>query len=138
VSRLATIAREPLAHFLVAGRGASSRSSRCSASRRDRPRDEIRVTRGRSRRFPRGCRRRGFAIPNASELSDLDRRVRARGDLLREAIALGLDKDDAIIRRRLRQKMEVLVRDRPLPAGAADGDPDARRLRGRARRRIAA
>ena len=38
----------------------------------------------------------------------------------REALAMGLDRDDTVIRRRLRQKLEFLVEDSP-DAGAGDG-----------------
>lgn len=45
----------------------------------------------------------------------------AREDILmREAIKLGLDEDDTIIRRRLAQKMEFLLRDRSVPAQVSD------------------
>jgi parvulin-like peptidyl-prolyl isomerase len=43
----------------------------------------------------------------------------------REATAMGLDKDDAIIRRRLRQKMEFLVEDAVDQAPATDADLQA-------------
>lgn len=56
--------------------------------------------------------------PTGSELKGLiDDHVREE-ILVREALALGLDKDDTVIRRRLRQKMEFLVideADAPVP-----------------------
>ena len=53
----------------------------------------------------------GRAAPSAEEMQILaDARVREEV-LYREALALGLDKDDAIVRRRLAQKMEFLFED---------------------------
>lgn len=53
----------------------------------------------------------GRAVPSAEEMRILtDARVREE-ILYREALALGLDKDDAIVRRRLAQKMEFLFED---------------------------
>ena len=53
----------------------------------------------------------GRPAPSADEMRSLvDARVREE-ILYREALALGLDKDDAIVRRRLAQKMEFLFED---------------------------
>src|SRR6185295_8167396 len=53
----------------------------------------------------------GRAAPSSEEMRILtDARVREE-ILYREALALGLDKDDAIVRRRLAQKMEFLFED---------------------------
>ena len=50
--------------------------------------------------------------PNATELASLvDYHIREE-ILVREAHRLGLDRDDVILRRRLAQKMELLIRDR--------------------------
>jgi len=127
VSRFATIAREPLAHFLLLG-GALFAIFALFGKPAGSATHEIRVTKGQIASLSAGFAKTSLRDPNASELSDLiDEYVREEV-YCREAIALGLDKDDAIIRRRLRQKMEFLVQDAPVPAGAADGDPDARRL----------
>jgi hypothetical protein len=61
--------------------------------------------------------------PTRSELEALtDDRIRSEV-LVREALALGLDRDDTIIRRRLRQKMEFLSEEQ-----AAQGTPTDRDL----------
>ena len=53
----------------------------------------------------------GRAAPTAEQLRSLvDARVREE-ILYREALALGLDKDDTIVRRRMAQKMEFLFED---------------------------
>lgn len=49
--------------------------------------------------------------PNAEELDGLIQNYIREEILYREALALGLDKDDGIVRRRLRQKMEFILED---------------------------
>lgn len=58
----------------------------------------------------------GFALtwkrpPNANELDDLIESYVREEVFVREAIALGLDQDDLIIRRRLQQKLEFVSED---------------------------
>ena len=66
----------------------------------------------------------GRPAPSGEEMESLiDARVREE-ILYREALALGLDKDDAIVRRRLAQKMEFLFED-----VAALRDPEPGELR---------
>jgi hypothetical protein len=86
------------------------------------------VTKGQIASLAAGFAKTWLRDPNASELSGLiDEYVREE-IYCREAIALGLDKDDAVIRRRLRQKMEFLAEDASAPNGPADDDENARRL----------
>jgi hypothetical protein len=47
--------------------------------------------------------------------------------LYREGMALGLDRDDPVIKRRVRQKLEVVAEDRDAPT---DADPPATRSSG--------
>ena len=42
--------------------------------------------------------------------------------LVREALALGLDRDDTIVRRRLRQKMEFISEEPPVTADRPGAD----------------
>ncbi len=49
--------------------------------------------------------------PNAKELDGLIQNYIREEILYREALAMGLDKDDSIVRRRLRQKMEFISED---------------------------
>jgi hypothetical protein len=127
VSRLATIAREPLAHFLLAG-GALFAIFALFGKPAEAPVNEIRVTRGQVASLSAAFKKTWLRDPNPSELSDLVDEFVREEIYCREAIALGLDKDDAVIRRRLRQKMEFLAEDASAPVGASDGDPNARRL----------
>jgi PPIC-type PPIASE domain len=72
--------------------------------------------------------------PNAEELRGLVRDFVKETLFAREAQALGLDKDDIVVRRRLAQKMSFLLQDNS--PGAAPSDDDLHRLyeaqRGRA------
>jgi hypothetical protein len=62
--------------------------------------------------------------PSASELDGLIEDYIREEVLAREAMALGLDRDDTVIRRRLRQKMEFLFNNR-----AAQAEPSDEQLR---------
>lgn len=55
------------------------------------------------------------AAPNDEELNDLIAEWVVEEAMVREARRMGLDENDTIIRRRLRQKLEFLVSDQDLP-----------------------
>jgi hypothetical protein len=102
--------REPLVQFLVAGallfayfewRGGGSGPGST----------RITITPGLVEHLASGFARTWQRPPSDEELKALiDEHVREE-IATREATAMGLDRDDAIIRRRLRQKMEFLVED---------------------------
>lgn len=104
--------REPLVHFLVAGlvifaghRFLNGGGDLPETSRR------IEITEGELRQLALGWRAQGRPEPSGAELRSLvENRVREE-ILYREALALGLDRDDTIVRRRLAQKMEFLADD---------------------------
>ena len=76
-----------------------------AASRPDRS-NQITLTRDDLRQIAVHWRAQGRPLPTAEEMRELvDEKVRQE-ILSREAVALGLDKDDEIIKRRLAQKME--------------------------------
>ena len=102
--------REPLVHFLIlgallfAGYGVLHRTA---AS----PPDQIVVSQGQLASMREVFIRTRQRPPTAEEWEGLIR-ARVREEVYyREALALGLDKDDAIIRRRLQQKMEFISSD---------------------------
>jgi PPIC-type PPIASE domain len=116
---LARLLREPLVHFLVLGgvlfaifgRGGSD------AGVADR---QIVVSEADINRLAEGFSRTWHRPPAADEL-DAQVRDQIREEVLyRTALALGLDKDDTIIRRRLRQKMEFLFEDAVPPPQEPD------------------
>lgn len=116
------LAREPLLHFLLLGGmifGVYALVTRNEASR---PR-EIVVTEGRIASLGTAFARVWHRPPTGPELDGLIRDYVRDEVLAREALALGLDKDDTIIRRRLRQKLEFVSED-----VAALAEPTAQQL----------
>jgi hypothetical protein len=104
------ILREPLLHFLLLGTAifvvyglASKRSSNEPG--------KIVVSAGQVAAMAEGFARTWRRPPTSEEMDGLIRDRVQEEVYSREAMALGLDKDDTIIRRRLRQKMEFLTDD---------------------------
>lgn len=102
--------REPLVHFLVLGGllfGVFAVVGRWTSERPDR----IVITSGLIENLRLGFTRSAQHAPSPAELDAvIDDYVREEV-LCREAIAKGLDRDDPIIRRRLREKMEFFMED---------------------------
>lgn len=107
---LKRLLREPLAHFLLLGsllflyfewRGGSGGPGST----------RIVVTPGQIEHLASGFARTWQRPPTEAELkTQIDEYVKEE-IATRESVAMGLDRDDAIIRRRLRQKLEFLVED---------------------------
>jgi parvulin-like peptidyl-prolyl isomerase len=106
------ILKDPLVHFLVVGcllfagyswlhRG----SSQPPDSRR------IEITAGTIAWLREGFDRQWHRSPDADELRGLVNDYLREEVLYREALAMGLDRDDTIVRRRLAQKIEFLSQD---------------------------
>ena len=102
--------REPLVHFFLLGAGIFLLSALVSESGENRP-GEIVVTPGQVERLAETWQRTWQRPPTRAELEGLVEEHIREEILYREAIAMGLDRDDTIIRRRLRQKMEFLPQD---------------------------
>jgi parvulin-like peptidyl-prolyl cis-trans isomerase-like protein len=99
--------REPLLHFLLLGAaifGVYSLVSKHSAAAPG----EIVITQGKLENLVTGFTRTWQRPPSEEELKGLIRDYVREELAYREAIAMGLDRDDTIIRRRLRQKLEFL------------------------------
>jgi len=113
------IVREPLLHFLLIGLllfGLFTLVNRNSTS----PANRIEITRADIEQLQALYQRQWQRPPTPQELSGLiDGRIREEV-LYREALALGLDRDDTIVRRRLAQKVEFLVADFDVPAQPED------------------
>ena len=104
------ILREPLLHFLVLGAGIFAAYGLLSGRSVNVPANIV-ITAGQIASIELGFTRTWHRPPTSNELEGLIR-DRVREEVYyREAIALGLDKDDTIIRRRLRQKLEFLTDD---------------------------
>jgi hypothetical protein len=104
------IIREPLVHFLLLGVGLFIAYHMMSKPGSDRPLNIV-ITEGQVEQLVAGFTKTWQRPPTPEELTGLVR-DRVREEVYcREAMAMGLDKDDTIIRRRLRQKMEFLSDD---------------------------
>lgn len=101
---------EPLLHFLLLGAlifgGYSLVSARDAASR-----DDIVVSAGKIEHLEALFERTWQRPPSQQELEGLVRDFVREEVAYREGMSAGLDRDDTIIRRRLRQKLEFLAED---------------------------
>lgn len=108
---LKRILGEPLLHFLVLGAGLFLAWSLVPRDERSGDAGTIVVTAGQIEHLAAGFARTWQRPPSAEELQRLVR-DRVREEVYyREALALGLDQDDTVIRRRLRQKLEFILDD---------------------------
>jgi len=102
--------REPLLHFLLLGAAIFVAYGLLPKRVSEEP-AKIVITQGQIASTIVGFTRTWQRPPTTEELEDLIR-DRVREEVYyREALALGLDKDDTIVRRRLRQKLEFLTDD---------------------------
>ena len=102
--------REPLVHFLLLGAAIFVAYGLLPKRVSDEP-AKILITQGQIVSAIVGFTRTWQRPPTTEELEGLIR-DRVREEIYyREALALGLDKDDTIVRRRLRQKLEFLTDD---------------------------
>ena len=114
------ILREPLLHFLLLGGAMFAASGLLSKGGSGEP-GRIVVSQGQLATMREAFSRTRQRLPTREEWDGLIR-ARVREEVYyREALALGLDKDDSIIRRRLQQKMEfvsddVVAQDQPTEA----------------------
>jgi peptidyl-prolyl cis-trans isomerase C len=102
--------REPLVHFLVLGAGVFGLFAFVGDRSEIEP-DEIVVGAGQIERMSQAWRKTRMRPPTQPELEGLIRDYIKEEVLYREALVLGLDQDNAVIRRHLRQKMEFLSED---------------------------
>src|SRR5262245_37329364 len=107
------ILREPLVHFLLAGAAlfaAYAAIYRAPTQEMDGQR-EVRIGAGDVRWAAETWTRQWQRRPSTEELRGLVRDLLKEELLAREARELGLDKDDAVVRRRLAQKMTFVIED---------------------------
>lgn len=107
---LRKLLREPLAHFIVLGALVFS-MFQFAADHSDLQEGKIVVTRGKIEQLVTGFSRTWNRPPTRPELDGLVEDYIREEVLYREALAMGLDKDDTIVRRRMRQKLEFLTSD---------------------------
>ncbi len=121
-SLVKNLVREPLLHFLLLG-ALIFGAFKLISSETIEP-GKILITQGQIESFETAFSRTWRRPPTATELEGLIRDYVREEVFAREAVALGLDKDDTIIRRRLRQKLEFVSED-----VAAHADPNDEQLR---------
>jgi len=107
--------REPLLHFLLLGAALFAASSWGSGGFEIGSKSIV-VTQGRLDHLATAFARTWQRPPTQREMDGLIQEYVREEVYAREAVALGLDRDDLIIRRRLRQKLEVVSEDLAAPA----------------------
>ena len=104
--------KEPLVHFALLGALIFAANTWCESRRaKTESTARIEVTAAIVERLRAGYERQFGRSPEAEELRGLVTAHIREEVLCREALALGLDRDDTIVRRRLAQKMEFLTDD---------------------------
>ncbi len=116
-SWLRSIAGDRFVWFLVLGAGLFALHAYL-----DNPASNIRVSAAEMAMLSSRWQAQTGATPSADELNSLVEYHVREEILAREARRLGLDSDDAILRRRLVQKMELLIRDRYDPPAPSEED----------------
>ena len=104
-----SLLREPLVHFLLLGAALFVLDAWLRPAAAPTANTEIVVSEARIRNLAQNFRRTWQRPPTRQELDGLVQAHIREEVLYREALALGLDRDDAIIRRRLQQKMEFIA-----------------------------
>ena len=122
MKRVEWILREPLLHFLAIG-GAIFLVFAAVADPSPRPTDTIVIGSERIKQLETGFKSVWRRQPTDDELLGMIDAFVREEIYYREALALGLDRNDAVVRRRLRQKMEFLT-----DTGADLLEPAAREL----------
>ena len=102
--------REPLLQFLLIGTGLFLVCEAIDGGRLEAPR-EIVISEARVEALAENFASVWMRPPTAVELKGLIDDYVAEEVYYREAVAMGLDQDDTVIRRRLRQKMEFISED---------------------------
>jgi parvulin-like peptidyl-prolyl isomerase len=103
--------REPLVHFLVIGAAIFMLFGLVGQRDVDEKERAITITSGEINWLTDAWQKRWNRPPTAEERDGLIQQYLREMILYREAVAMGLDKDDTVIRRRLARKLEFLSQD---------------------------
>lgn len=117
---LAAVLREPLLHFLLIG-GALFFFYQWHNPAVTPAKNDIRVTADDMARLSAGFAQTWQRKPTSQEMDGLINNLVREEIYYREATAMGLDRDDIAVRRRLRQKLEFILED---VAGQVEPDDD--------------
>jgi hypothetical protein len=107
---MSKLLREPLLHFLLAGIVLFLLYDAIHGGSSEAPRDIV-VTEARVEALAENFAMVWMRPPTTQEIKGLVDDYVAEEIFYREAVAMGLDQDDTVIRRRLRQKMEFISAD---------------------------
>jgi len=119
------LVREPLVQFLLLGTALFALDAWLRPSAAPTANAEIVVSEARIRNLAQNFRRTWQRPPTRVELEGLVEAHVREEVFYREALALGLERDDAIIRRRLQQKMEFVSEEAAALAKPTDEDLSA-------------
>lgn len=103
--------REPLVQFLAIALVLFGANHLIHGSQSRGPSELIIVSKGRVQQIADSYRLLGGRLPSRAELQALVEDFADEEIAYREAVAVGLDADDTIVRRRMRQKLEFLAED---------------------------
>ena len=128
--------REPLVHFLAIGAALFVANALIHGPGKGPAGDRIVISEGRVNQIAQSFLLLSGRMPGRDELAVLVDDYVSEEVGYREAVAMGLDADDTIVRRRMRQKLEFLIEDEAASREPEDKDlkawmashPDAYRL----------
>lgn len=109
MSVLSKLLREPLVHFVLIGAAVFGFYALVAGEGSDNERDRIVVTEGRLQQLAQVFAKTWQRPPTQEELRGLIDAYIKEEVYYREALKLGLDRDDTLIRRRMQQKMEFVT-----------------------------
>ena len=108
--RIRSLWREPLLHFLLIGLALFVYYD-LAGDNVEAPPNRIHVDRGQARQLASNFERTWSRPPTAEELKAMIEAHIREEVFYREALAMGLDRDDPMVRRRLRMKLEFMLED---------------------------
>jgi peptidyl-prolyl cis-trans isomerase C len=115
-----SILREPLLHFLILGAVFFLVYFWVNPPAKSAAPNQIQVSQNDLDRMVQLFQKQWQRLPTQQELDGLVSALIKEEILYREALAMGLEKDDMIVRRRLAQKMEFLITDVTDPGSVED------------------
>lgn len=121
---LKQLLKEPLIHFLFIGAAFFVLFGLVGEDDIG-PNNRIEVTQADVDRLVATWQRRWNRLPTPGELNNLVESYIREEILYREAVAMGLEKDDSVVRRRMAQKVEFLFKDISTPTEPGDADLQA-------------
>ncbi len=114
--------KEPLIHFLVIGAAIFLLYGFMGQEEAEEQGRDITITAGEIGWLTDSWKKRWNRPPTPEEREGLIRQYLREMILYREAVAMGLDRDDTVIRRRLAQKLEFLAQDLIRPKPPEEGE----------------